>query len=186
MPILSPEPELYPGNLFEALEFETDETKRWHVIHTRPRSEKNLARRLYQAGIWYHLPVQQHHYRTPKGRKCVSYLPLFPSYLFLYGDAEQRGHALTTNCIVRMLDVPDCAQLTFDLRQVHKAIESGATLRPEAKLQPGAQVRVTSGPFVNFEGRILKRHSGDVLLVVVHYLQQGITLSLEGCQVEPV
>lgn len=186
MPILSREPQIFPDHLFEAIDFDTDGARRWHVAHTRPRSEKNLARRLLDAGIWYHLPVQEHQYRTPKGRKCVSYLPLFPSYLFLYGDDEDRTRALMTNNIVHMLEVPDSRQLTFDLHQVQRAVESGATLRPEAKLQPGAQVRVTSGPFANFEGRILKRHSGDVLLIVVHYLQQGITLSLEDCQVEPV
>ena len=186
MPILAQEPELYPDNLFDALEFDTATDRRWYAVHTRPRSEKRLARQLHREGIWFHLPVQQHEYRTPKGRKCTSYLPLFPSYLFLYGDDTDRFRAMMTGSIVRMLEVPNAEQMTFDLCQIQRALESGAMLRPEAKLLPGTPVRVTSGPFLNFEGRVLKRQSGDVLLVAVHYLQQGITLSLEGCQVEAI
>lgn len=186
MPILAQEPELYPDNLFDAIQVDTAQDRQWFAVHTRPRSEKSLARRLVRDDIWFHLPVQQHQYRTPKGRKCTSYLPLFPSYLFIYGDRTDRFRAMLTDRIIRILDVPDSEQLTFDLRQVQQALESGATVRPQSKLIPGAQVRVTSGPFENLEGRIVKRQTGDVLLVAVHYLQQGITISLEDCQIEAI
>lgn len=186
MPILAHEPDVYPDNLFETLEIATDEDKQWYAVHTRPRCEKNLARKLSGADIWHCLPMHEHKYRSPKGRKCVSYLPLFPSYLFLYATEEERYRAMATHNIVRVMDVPDGEQLTFDLRQVKRLLETGASLRPQAQLQPGAHVRVTNGPFLNFEGRIIKRQSGDVLLVVVHYLQQGITIALDDCQVEPL
>ena len=172
--------------MFSAIEFDTARDRQWFAVHTRPRSEKLLARRLIHDEIWFHLPVQQHQYRTPKGRKCTSYLPLFPGYLFIYGDDTDRFRAMLTNRVLRVLDVPDGEQLNFDLQQVQRALESGATIRPQSKLLPGAQVRVTSGPFENFEGRIVKRQTGDVLLIAVHYLQQGITLSLEDCQVEAI
>jgi transcriptional antiterminator RfaH len=186
MPILAQEPELYPDNLFDAIEFDTARDRQWFAVHTRPRSEKHLARRLIRDEIWFHLPVQRHQYRTPKGRKCTSYLPLFPSYLFIYGDHTDRFRAMLTDRIIRILDVPDGRQLAFDLRQVQRALELGVKIRPQSKLIPGAQVRVTSGPFENFEGRIVKRQTGDVLLIAVHYLQQGITISLEDCHVEAI
>jgi len=187
MPVLAKEPELYPDNLFDALSLQPETGRRWFAVHTRPRSEKTLARQLYREQLWFHLPVQQHEYRTPKGRKCTSFLPLFPSYLFLYADDVERFHAIaSTNSIVRMLDVPDGEELAFDLLQVQRALELGAVARPQSKLLPGAKVRVTSGPFENFEGRILKRQTGDVLLIAVHYLQQGITIALDDCQVEPL
>jgi len=186
MPILAREPALFPENLFDVCDTDEGQAKQWFAIHTRPRSEKNLARKLHNMGIWYHLPMHEHKYRSPKGRKCVSFLPLFPSYLFLLGSDEERYRAMTTDCIVRVMDVPDPQQLAFDLRQVHMLLEAGATLTPESKLQPGTDVRVISGPFENFEGRIIKRQSGEVLLVVVNYLQQGVTISLDDCQVEAI
>lgn len=186
MSLLAQQPELYPNNLFEAIEFDTATDRQWFAVHTRPRCEKELARRLMRDDIWFHLPIQQHAYHTPKGRKCTSYLPLFPSYLFIYGDHTDRFRAMLTDRIVRILDVPDSEQLTFDLHQIQRAVELGASIRPQAKLLPGAQVRVTSGPFENFEGRIVKRQSGDVLLIAVHYLHQGITISLDDCLVEAV
>src|SRR5262249_8806512 len=99
-------------------------------------------------------------------------------------DEEQTGQVLETGCVVRALDVVNVDELVFDLRQIHQLTQSGEPLVREPEFVPGTLVRVTSGPFLGFEGRVIKRHSGDLLLVPVNYLQQGISISLEGCEVE--
>ena len=84
MPILAPEPEIYPENLLDCPDVGHEENRGWWVVHTRPRQEKALARRLAAADIANYVPQVERRYRSPGGRKRVSYAPLFHVYSFVY------------------------------------------------------------------------------------------------------
>lgn len=184
MPVLAREPVLYPDDLLDDPDQQLSAGHVWQVAHTLPRREKELARRLRRAEIPFYLPLCEQRSRTPAGRRLVSWLPLFSGYVFVHAAEDLCGAVLETGCVARLLDVPDGRQLAFDLLQIHRLTESGAPLVREPEFLPGVPVRVTSGPFLGFEGQVVKRQSGDRLLVLIHYLQQGISVSLEGCDVE--
>src|SRR4029079_10148852 len=122
--------------------------------------------------------------RTPRGRINTSFVPLFANYVFLYGDPTQRYAALTTNCVSRDMVLVEGEQLATDLRQLRKLIQSGLPITAEAKLEPGARVRMRSGPLVGQEGIWLQRHGETRLLVAVKFLQQGATVKIDECDLE--
>jgi transcription antitermination factor NusG len=184
MPVLAREPDLFPEDLLEQFDAFPEAGRVWQVAHTLPRREKELARRLIRREIPFYLPLCEQRSRTPAGRRLTAWLPLFPGYLFVNAAEDQCTEVLETGCVARLLDAPDGRQLAFDLLQIHRLTESGAALVREPELQPGTPVRVTSGPFLGFEGRVVKRQSGDRLLILINYLQQGISISLEGCDIE--
>lgn len=186
MPILAREPDLYPGDLFDHPELGSETDRSWWVIHTKPRQEKVSARRLQRLDVWCYLPQVTRRFRSPRGRKRESFVPLFPSYVFLYGSADQRLKALESGTSMQALPVTEGIQLTRDLHQIWSLTRTGVPLIPEDRLNPGQTVRVKSGPFLNFEGRIFKRHSCTRLLVIVNYLQQGASVELDDCDVEAV
>jgi transcriptional antiterminator RfaH len=186
MPILAREPDLFPEDLFDQPEYSWADERSWQAAHTLPRREKELARRLRRCEVPFFLPQVERCSRTPAGRKLVTFLPLFPGYLFVHACSEQTNTVLETGCVARLLPVPDPDELLFDLNQIHRLLQSGSPLTREPEFQPGTPVRVTSGPFLGFEGQILKRQSGDRLLVLINYLQQGISVSLEGCDIERI
>lgn len=186
MPILRREPDQFPAELLEQPDLGGETGRSWWVAHTYPRQEKSLVRRLHAHSTWHYLPQTENKFRSPNGRSRTSYVPLFPGYVFLYGSDQERGQALETGCVVRILDVEDGRKLTADLRQIKRLLDSGCPLTTEAELSPGELVRVTTGPFQGFEGRLLKRQAGDRLLVLVNYLQQGVSVALENYQVERV
>src|SRR5260221_13325166 len=126
MPILAPEPALFPDNLFEAAPCDNAE-RRWSVIHTRPRQEKSLARHLYERNIAFYLPLLASRVHVRK-QVVYSYSPLFASYLFLYASQEDRLIALGTRRIAAALEVNDQPKLWSDLRQVHRLIGSGLSV----------------------------------------------------------
>lgn len=64
--------------------------------------------------------------RTPQGRPQTSFVPLFPGYVFLFGNVHQRSAALTTNCVVR--DIPVCSNLFL-------SIEHGMSIAPESRAE---------------------------------------------------
>lgn len=184
MPILRKEPDLFPEDLLELPSLGEEADAHWWVVHTLPRQEKTLARKLRIREIRYYLPQATRKTKSPAGRTRVSYLPLFAGYVFLYCTENQRLQSLESGCVAKMLPVGDGRRLTADLKQIRKLIAANVPFAFEEKLEPGMNVRVKSGPFQGFEGRILKRHSGDRLLVIVNYLQQGISVALDDCQLE--
>jgi transcriptional antiterminator RfaH len=137
-----------------------------------------LVRQLRRAQIPYYLPLIPHRWRL-RGRMMTSHLPLFPSYVFLFGDRQDRVSALSTNRIVRSLEVPDQRVLWQDLRQIHRLIAAGLPITPEAQLTPGMMVEIKSGPLAGLKGKILRSASGQRFVVQIDFIQRGASVVLD-------
>ncbi|MBI3411167.1 MAG: UpxY family transcription antiterminator [Planctomycetes bacterium] len=176
MPLLPHEPYLFPDNLLTA---PIDSAERqWWALHTRPRAEKLLARRLVRREVGFFLPVLRKSWRN-RGRAFQSFVPLFPGYLFIHGDAETRIRALETNLVVHALHVSDQAQLSNDLIDVHRAIQSDLSLTPEERLLPGTPVEIVHGPLAGMVDKVIRRGSSTRFLIEVKLLKQGVSVDLE-------
>lgn len=185
MPILERETDLYPSDLLDR-RFEETTRASWWALYTRSRMEKELMRRLMAREIAFYSPLIPHRNRSPGGRWRTSYIPLFPSYVFLFGDSEHRHDALTSNCVSRWLEVPDAERFASDLRKIRDLIATGQPITPEAQLAAGAKVRITSGSLMGLEGVVIERKKETRLVVAVDFLQQGASVLLEDCQLERV
>jgi Transcription termination factor nusG len=187
MPILSAEPDMFPATLLEDnLSDAHASADSWWLVYTLARREKELMRRLRALGIGHYGPLLRRRSRSPAGRIRESFVPLFPSYVFLHGDAAARQQALATKCVSRTLAVPDGTGLVHDLQQVWRLLGSDVPLTPETRLEPGHRVRVRAGSMLGLEGTIVKRRGRDWLVVAVEFLQQGVSVLLEDFQVEPL
>ncbi len=184
MPILPREPDLFPPDLFQSGNERSQQG--WWAMYTLSRREKELMRRLRSIEIPFYCPLIAKKTRSPSGRVRTSHIPLFPGYVFVQGNDEQRYRALTTNCVSRTLPVTDGQELLSDLRQVHQLIESNAPLTQESRIKPGARVRVISGPLLGLEGTVLERRGIERLLVTVEFLQKGASVAIEDFQVESI
>lgn len=184
MPILTTEVDLYPEDLLERPAPLLDSDRTWWALYTRSRHEKELMRRLRVMEIPFYGPTIEKTSRTPKGRSLSSQIPLFPNYVFMFGDARDRYAALTTNCISRDIAVVDGDTLLADLRQLHRLVRSGMPVVAEPRLEAGTPVRVRIGPLMGQEGIVLQRHGETRLLVSVRFLQQGASVQLEETSLE--
>jgi len=184
MPLLPLETFVYPENLLSLPANQTDESDRWWVLHTRPRAEKMLTRKLLKQQVAFFLALYQRKWRS-RGRVLSSYLPLFPGYVFMKGDSHRVFRTLETNLIVRILTVTDQEQLHADLLRVHRLIAAGSPLVSEPRLQPGSPVTITHGPFAGLEGKVTRRGKQLKFTVEVQFLQQGVSVELEGWMIEP-
>lgn len=186
MPIRDKEISVFPEDLLDgytALEHEQE--MRWWVLHTRPRQEKAVARTLLADQIAFYLPC------VPKdnlirGKKVRSYVPVFASYVFLFGSDEDRHDALKTDRVAYTLDVPDAVQLMNDLQQIRRLIESDAPLTVERRIKPGQRVRVRRGPLEGLEGTVESRRGKTRLVVALQMLQQGVSLEIDDMLIEPI
>ncbi len=185
MPLLPLEPYLAPDDLLETHIIPETDSASWWVLHTHPRTEKSLARHFLARNLSFFLPLYQRRWRS-QGRLFRSYVPLFPGYIFLYGDAQTRLDALATNQVVRTLAVANPDELRADLVRVHQMMQAGMLLSPEEQMHPGTSVEIVAGPLAGLEGKILRRGKELRFFVEVRLLHCGVSVDIEGWMIRPL
>ncbi|MCA9200795.1 MAG: hypothetical protein KDA87_24825 [Planctomycetales bacterium] len=183
MPLLAKEPDRFPENL---LATELAHPTSWWLLYTKSRQEKLLMRQLRQLEVPHYGPQIEQRRRSPAGRVRTSYVPLFTNYVFLCGGEEQRYQAICTGCVQKAAEIREVVELVEDLNQISDLIDIGAPLSVEGRLVPGQPVRVKNGSFAGFEGVVIRRDQETRLLVSVRFMDQGVSVKLDDCQLEPI
>jgi transcriptional antiterminator RfaH len=157
----------------------------WWVLHTRPRAEKALVRKLLAQRQDFFLPLYKKQSQS-RGRPLASYVPLFSGYVFLRGDEPARLAALRTNQVIRVLPVPEGERLRADLARIYQLMECGAPVAPEERLQPGMPVVLTAGPLAGLQGKIVRRDRQMRFVIEVDFIQRGASVEVEGWMLQPL
>jgi len=182
-------PDLFPEGLLSPpvsnAHLDGNDNRCWWLAHTRPRQEKAVAAAIRERGVGYYLPILNRKCHS-RGRTRIARITLFPGYLFAWGDENDRLHVLKTNRVLTVRQVPDGEQLRRDLLRFSELIAMGAPLVPESRLVEGDRVRVKAGPFRDTEGVVLRRNGKTELLISVDFLQQGASMEIDDCMLEPV
>jgi len=186
MPILATQLDTLPPELLEPAYLQTQPDRMWWVLQLRPRTEKKLMTRLTRQRVDFHAPLFEKKYRSPAGRDRTSYLPLFTGYVFLFGDWDDRHFAYTTDYVARDQQVVYPDNFLRDLRQIQGVVRSGIPLRQEPQLIQGQRVTVKSGPFQGYEGTVIRRQGETLLLLSVDFIDQGVSLTIDESQLEPI
>ena len=186
MPILKKENDIFPPELLDDDALLADPEKCWWCIYTMSRREKELMRQLENRQIAFYGPVVAKRYRSHSGRLRTSFIPLFTNYVFLFGSEDDRRSALTSNCISKCTEVKDGRRLVADLRQIKSILDAEVPVTAEARLEPGNPVRVKNGPFLGYEGTVIRREGKTRLLLSIHFLEQGVSIELDEALLEPL
>jgi transcriptional antiterminator RfaH len=180
MPLLKREVEMSHSNLFELSEADLP----WWVAHTRSRQEKALARYLLPLEIPFYVPQWERKARRA-GRERVSFLPLFPGYVFFRGSANQRHAVLRSGLLVGVLAVPDQRLLHGELAQLRNLQDTGADLVPHEELHPGDFVQITEGPFTGYSGVVLRGQARLRLVVSITMLRKTVAVEFDRAVLAP-
>lgn len=155
----------------------------WYAAYTLPRHEKAVASRLLNDEIEVYLPlywaVRHWNHRTVKAE-----LPLFPGYVFVRMMITERVRVLKNPGVIRLVGsngkaaaLPECEIETLrSTLAIYRA-------EPYPYLTPGRQIRIRSGPFKGWEGRILRRKGNLRLVVSIDLIQSSILLEVEAAEV---
>jgi transcriptional antiterminator RfaH len=176
-------PGIFPQDLLDFEDYQCP--GEWWLAHTKPRQEKAVAAALYCRQVCFYLPLVNRRSIT-RGRSRVASVPLFPGYVFIRGNENARLLALKTNRLITIQPVPDRALLHKQLGTFARLIAAGAPLVRETRLVPGERVQVKTGPFRGTEGVIVRRNRKTELVVSIDFLQQGASLLMDDCMLEPV
>ncbi len=150
----------------------------WMAIHTRPRAEKVVARRLDLLDVPYYLPLRPSIRRYK--RKVVTFqIPLLTSYVFAALDPESRLAVLRTQRVVRTILVDDEELFLHELRQIHVASRVAEDLSVTDYDPTGRRVRILTGPLAGVEGLVRERRSRRILVLNITLLQRSVQVDID-------
>ena len=164
------------------------EQPQWYAVQTRPRHEKKVAIELQEKGITTYLPLLTQVRRWSDRRKVIE-TPLFSCYAFVNAALVPQVHA----AVVRVwgvlgfvgqhnhgIPIPD-----KQIEDIRTLLAHNIALTPYPFLKIGQRVRVRGGALDGIEG-ILLTQGGRRLVISVESVHHSLSISIEGCDVEPV
>ena len=165
--------------------FSTDSDGEWYVVHTKSRREKKLAAQCANSGLVHYLPLRKS-ITGNRGRRYISDVPLFPGYIFAFGDRTGRQFLFKTGHVANVLNVVDQEGLLKDLRNIRTVCEEQTMLEPASFVKKGQRVQVVEGPLTGVEG-IVKGYKGRYRLVLeIDCIQQAVACEIDIRMVVPI
>lgn len=160
-------------------------TRNWLAAYTRARHETAVARQLEAKEVSHLLPtyVQASQWSDRVQRVLT---PLFPSYVFVNVNDEERVRVLQTAGVVNFVSM---AGRPSALREEEVAILRQCVARPRQFephpfLHVGQRVRVKQGPFAGWEGVLAFKKNSARLVVSIEQIMRSVAVDLAGADVE--
>lgn len=158
---------------------------RWWLVHTKSRMEKALASDLERHGIGFYLPLISTK-RRYSGRIFDMRLPLFPGYLFLCGNDDDRYETLMTHRAAKVIPVVDQERLKNELRSIFRITISEHPVDLYPALRAGRRCRITQGSLQGVEGVVIRRRGLCRVYVGVDVLGQSAELEIDPAMLEAI
>jgi transcription termination/antitermination protein NusG len=161
-----------------------DTSHRWYAVYTLARHEKAVARHLEERGLSYFLPLYQAIHRWNKRSSRVS-LPLFPGYVFVHTNAQERCKPLQVPGVLRYAGTGAAPSpiANEEIEALRKILVNGKDVGPHPYLSAGQPVRICSGPLAGLCGIIQRTKSGNRFIISVEMIKQSIAIELDGFQI---
>lgn len=157
----------------------------WMVLHTKSRQEKSLRRQLAAADRHVYLPLVER-VTLVRRRKVRTEVPLFPGYVFLFGEREDGYAAVATKRVCQVITVPDQDRFVRELDQIVRALSAGAELDLYPFVAVGRRCRIMTGPLAGLEGTVVERKRLARVVLHVDILGQGAAVEVDADFLEPL
>ena len=145
-----------------------------------------VARQLEMKSVPYLLPT---YLRTSRWSDRMKRLmaPLFPSYVFVHVNDEERVRVLQTAGVVNIVSVAGkpAPLREEDVTMLRTCMERPREFEPHPFLRIGQRVRVKQGPFAGWEGILTRKKNSTRLVVSLEQIMQSVAVDLSGADVEP-
>jgi transcriptional antiterminator RfaH len=144
----------------------------WCVARTEPRREAAAARFLRLRGYEEVYVPRLREHRTRRGRRLVTVMPLFPSYLFLRIQDGRWWDARWCACVCGLIMNGGSPAVMTDniIEELRRREVGGAFELPTLRLEPGVQVKILAGPLAGQIGILGALRPHERVLVLMSWL----------------
>jgi transcription antitermination factor NusG len=161
--------------------------KKWYVLQTRPRNEDIVYRQIKLKGIEAFLP-QVEKIRIWSDRKKKIYLPLFPGYIFVHANEEERFKAISNTAgAIRYVFFEGRPAVIKDreIKLIEDSIKEPEKITlDEKRIGKGDDIIVTHGIFKGMKGKVNEFRGNYKLTVNLEELSYSFSIILSSGEVE--
>ncbi|MBX2932016.1 MAG: UpxY family transcription antiterminator [Chitinophagaceae bacterium] len=139
----------------------TTDNRKWYVLTTKPKAEKQVSKRLTENRVENFLPLQRQ-LRTWHDRKKWIETPLFNSYIFVKTEDKLRSKVFEVGGLIKYVSIGGqiCILTEQEVERVRRlcSYSEPVTVGHE-NFERGEEVEILEGHFVGFCGQLLE--NGD-------------------------
>ncbi len=160
----------------------------WWVAQLQPNRSALACGCLARLGYGTYFPRTREH-RQSYGRRTEVEAPLFPGYLFVLIAATGQWHAANVAPGVRHIVRTGLTPATVSdevIADIRRREHAGLVMLPERQLQPGAPIRVITGPLSGLNGLCADMNGHQRIGVLLEFLGSERRLELHRDHVEVV
>lgn len=161
--------------------------KSWFVLRTKPRNEKKVYQQIISKDVEVFLPLMPT-IRIWSDRKKKILVPLFPSYLFIYGDETDRLRAIqgTIGAIGYLMYRKRPAIVTErEIENIKISLREPERIKVDKlTITEGSLVEITAGPFRGMTGIVVEIRGSYRLVVNIVELNASLNIELTYSEVK--
>ena len=159
--------------------------RRWLVAYTLPRHEKQVSLRMQRQSLECFLPLYESVRKWKTGPTEVS-LPLFPGYIFVHADLQERRKVIELPSVLQVLGnrFGESVLSDMEIDQLRRTVASKRA-QPHPYLSVGMRARIISGPLSGVEGLLVRKKGSLKVVLTVELVQQSVAIEVDSCDVEP-
>lgn len=174
-------------SLTETVPWKVEAVGSWYAAYTSPCHEKQVAAHLAVREVEHFLPLYTSVRRWASGRIVSCQCPLFPSYVFVRMERDDRGKVLSTPGIVSL--VGTSREATALPRGEIEALRKGLHLysaMPHPFLNVGEKARIRSGALAGMEGIVLRHRNRARIVISLAGIMKSISVEVDAADLEAV
>lgn len=159
--------------------------KMWFAAYTAPRHEKFVQAQLTAKQIQSFLPVYSVVRRWKNGVRREIQHPLFPGYIFVRFDANERLPVMQTAGVVYIVG-NGSSPFPVDDQEIH-ALRVGTqytSLAPHPAVSVGDTVCIKRGPFQGVRGHVQRDRGNLTFVVTIQLIQKSFAIGVQACDLE--
>ena len=161
--------------------------RKWFAVYTTPRHEKRVAEHFKLRSIDAFLPLYRVFHRWNNGCKVQLELPLFPSYVFVRADRQERSSVVAVPGVLAIVGsgrepspLPDA-----EIKALRSSIDL-CKFEPYPYLVVGERARIKTGPMAGIEGVLLRMKSNLRVVLTLDLIMQSVAVEVDACDLEPI
>lgn len=152
----------------------------WYALYTKARAEKMVLGRLVGEGYEAYLPIMRT-LRVWSDRKKMVEVPLINSYIFVRTSGDQLYNIIKIDGVTRYISfegkpavIPD-----YQIDNLRLIVNSDAKVDITGeRISPGDPVEVTHGTLAGLKGELIKRESGNRVVVRIDRLDLNLVVMI--------
>jgi transcription antitermination factor NusG len=154
--------------------------KNWYALYTKPRHEFKAKLQLHQLEIENYLPTIKVVKKWSDRKKKIEE-PLFRGYIFVFVNERERLLSLNQSTIIKTIcfEGKPCIIPQWQIENLQKMLEKNPQVFISDKIEVGAKVKITEGPFSDIIGVVTEYKPGEKYLgVTIDMLYRTVLVRL--------